>query len=502
MAETEITLGPPGTGKTTALLNKVDEELGRGVPPDRIAYLTFTKQGALEATNRAMEKFKLERRQLPYFRTLHSLCYQALNIATGDVVTTRKLHEFADWAGVKFTGRWTEDGTFSGFEIGDRIMFMENLSRVRMIPLRQQYDMDDDGIPWSEVDRVSRAYRQWKDHHGLLDYTDMLERFLKSNINLRLEVVFDDEAQDQSLLQWAVLRKLSQGARRVCVAGDDDQALYKWAGADVEHLIELPGDERVLNRSWRVPAAIQSVAANVINGVTHRRPKEWNPRPGDGGMVDHLSDFDSFIPGDGSVLILTRNLYLIEEIVKPVLEANGHLYEVNGRSSVPQKILDAIQLWEKLRKGGTVSAVEARAVYEYMSSGKGVARGFKTLPNIPDDQQLNMSDLQIRGGLATTAVWYEALDRVGEREIQYLRSARRQGETLLDKPRIKVSTIHGAKGGEADHVVLMTEIAKRTWRELPLDEDSERRCWYVGITRAKQRLTVVDSTTPRRCPWL
>ena len=58
--KTKIILGPPGTGKTHTLLNRVEEELARGTPPDRIAFLAFTKKAATEARDRAMKKFKLE----------------------------------------------------------------------------------------------------------------------------------------------------------------------------------------------------------------------------------------------------------------------------------------------------------------------------------------------------------------------------------------------------------------------------------------------------------
>jgi DNA helicase-2/ATP-dependent DNA helicase PcrA len=497
----EIILGPPGTGKTTKLLEIVDEELARGVPPDRMCYVTFTRKGAEVAIERAMKKFSLRREQLPYFRTLHSLCYRALGINSGEVMNKQKLLGFADWVGVKITGRWSEDGTFSGFEIGDRIMFMENLARVRMIPLRQQYDLDDDGLPWNLVDRVARAYASYKQKNGLVDYTDMLYNFLRSGINLRLEVVFDDEAQDQSALQWAVLQKLSGKSRRMAIAGDDDQALYKWAGADVDSFVDLQGKVTVLGHSHRVPQLIQGVASGIISGVQHRRPKEWSPRS-HGGTVSYANEFDNVDCSKGNILILTRNIYLLREQIEPALRRSGIIYDYNGHTSVPSGIIDAITHWEKLREGGTITAEQARRVYEYMGSGTGVARGYKKLPQFQDDDHVSLADLQIRGGLLTTDIWHDALDRIPAEEMGYLLAARKRGEKLLAEPRVRISTIHGAKGGEADHVVLLKEIARRTHREMELDEDSERRVWYVGATRARQDLTIVEASTPRECPWL
>ena len=83
-----------------------------------------------------------------------------------------------------------------------------------------------------------------------------------------------------------------------------------------------------------------------------------------------------------------------------------------------------------------------------------------------------------------------------------MRSALARGESPRKRPRIRLSTIHGSKGGEADHVILSTEIAQRTWREMDAQPEDEARVWYVGVTRARERLTIVGATTPRACPWL
>ena len=498
---TEIVLGCPGSGKTTTLLNEVDKELNHDTAPDRIAYVTFTRRAAEEAVTRAQKKFKLSANQMPFFRTLHSLAYRALGLQSSDVVTPAKLRQFADWIGIEVTGRWAEDGSFVGYGEGDRILHMENLARIRMVPLRQLYDVNDDDLPWDKVDYVARGYVAFKKQHNLLDYTDMLSQFLASGINLRLEVVINDEVQDQSKLQWAVVNKLAKKARRMVVAGDDDQALYKWAGADVDSFIDLPGEQRILGLSHRVPRLVQSLAQELIQPVTHRRVKTWKPRPAD-GAVTQVSDFEDADTSGESVLILARNIYILREIVEPALKQRGIIYEYNGHSSVSQSILTAIQDWEALRGGKEVTINQARKIYEWMSSGAGVMRGYKKIPGAADDALVNMTTLIEHYGLRTSYVWYEALDRIPAEEVSYIRVARKQGAKLLGPPNVRISTIHGSKGGEADHVILLKEMARRSYRELEDDEDSERRVWYVGATRARQKLTICEARTQQACPWL
>lgn len=500
--EPEIVLGPPGTGKTTSLLDVVDAELTSGTAPDRIAYLSFTRRAADEAATRACAKFNLERSQLPLFRTLHSLCFTQLGLQRQDILEGKRLREFAEYAGVRITGRRSEDGTMGGFDLGDRVLFMESMARACRKSVREIYNRDHDDLPWSEVDRVVRSLREFKSQQGLMDFTDMLEEFLRSGIRVRIDVLVVDEAQDLSALQWAVIWHLAKDARRVVIAGDDDQAIFVWAGADVDCLIDMSGSVSVLGQSWRVPPVLQSLAGGVIGRVARRRPKAWRPREGATGTVERAAGFEGVDCSGSDILVLARNAHVVDRVVIPELRRQGIVYQKGEHSSVKHSMLVAIQSWERLRRGERALVSEIRVAYSNMSSGRGYKRGNKELPSFDDEEMVSMQDLLERGGLLTTAVWYEAMDRVPREDVNYIRAALQRGERLSEKPRVRVSTIHGSKGGEADHVVLMKEMARRTYREMDNRPDDERRVWYVGITRARERLTVVESRTQQSCPWV
>lgn len=488
----EIVLGPPGTGKTTRLIGMVEAELEAGTPPDRIGYFSFTKKAAREAVTRACERFGLDRKQLPYFRTLHSLCFRAIGMSNADVFDGKNVLEFGDWIGLRLSEtQRLDDTTKFGFTEGDRAMFMENLARVTETPLRQLYDHDPDGLPWSLVERVSRGLAEYKRARNLHDYTDMLQLFVRGGWAPELDVLFVDEGQDLSMLQWRVVDELSRSARRVVIAGDDDQAIYRWAGAAVEHFVRLDGQVSVLGQSWRVPPEVQTVAQEIVGRVRNRREKTWRPAAHAGVVHRSSSVLDTLSTGS-DILVLARNAFSLRAMSNS-LRREGLLFEFRDEPSIPRNILSAVRTWERIRRGEEVSSDDARMVYNMMTAGRGYRRGYKSLPGVPSEQRVTIDWLCQSGGLLTREPWFEALDRVPRDESAYLRSAIQKGERP-DSPRIRLATIHGSKGGEADHVVLLPDMARRTYDEMRRQPEDEARVWYVAATRAKRQLTLVRPT--------
>lgn len=483
----DIILGPPGTGKTETLLREVESLLKQGLAPEEICYVTFTRRAAREAVVRAAEKFGVGEERFRWFRTLHSLCFRVGDYSRGDVLAGRALREFADWSGVEFTpprsATWLD--SWSGPEMGDRIMHLENLARVSGRELRDVYDSTEHDLPWSEVRRVADDLEAFKSARGMVDYTDMLTNFVRGPTpKLGIRALLVDEAQDLSFLQWKVVECLAWAhvdeLRSFIIAGDDDQAIYEWAGAAVDYFIDLRGHTRVLSQSWRVPAAVQEVAAEVIGRVDNRRPKVWRARP-EAGAVVRAVGFDE-VDVEGETLILARNHIWLERDVAPVLRREGIYYSISGESSVSQETLSAVRGWELWRRGEQVPAEVARLLRLWLPpENAGREPGRK-------EALVSAADL----GVQALTPWHQALTRMPQDEVSYILAMRSRGETLQGAPRVRLSTIHGSKGGQADHVVVLTDMSARTAREAECLPDQETRVWYVAVTRARQRLTIVD----------
>jgi DNA helicase II / ATP-dependent DNA helicase PcrA len=494
---TTVLYGPPGTGKTTALLTIVDDSLRDGILPTEIMFIAFTRKAAYEARDRAIERFSLEREKLPWFRTLHSLAFERLGLERRNVLSFGDYIKLANALGLSITVRgYSEDGSMPVMTKGDRLIFMENMARATKQSLREYWEQwPDEDVYWYELERFAKTLSAYKSTYGKHDFTDIITSFIGTAGPIPgVRVMIVDEAQDLSPLQWDMVEVLSTGVERVFIAGDDDQAIFRWAGADVNRFINLEGDRRILSQSHRVPVEIQHLANNIATRITTRVTKTWSPRSA-AGAINYITEIGQTDMSKGTWLLLARNIFLLDNYVHHCMR-EGFLFQCATGGIARSETFRAIATWERLLRGEKVRAVDIKNVYAFMTTKVGVGYGFKKrIDEVNDDRRMDVVELRSKFGLLTLEPWDTALDKLTAEERTYFSTAKERGENINAEPRIRIDTIHGVKGGEADNVVLCSDMALRTYSEFQKNPDDEHRVWYVGVTRAKETLHILQPTT-------
>ena len=498
--------GPPGTGKTTTLLNMLDSALENGVSANTIAFLAFTRKAANEAKERASARFHLDpEKDLFYFRTLHSLALSSSGIRTEQVMGKEHYKELSDLISIPLvSGSTLEDDILDRQANDHPILSLINLARLCKTSLREQYNKTYMVFDWNTVNYVDKCYKEYKQQHELYDFTDMLQCFIdEAEVSCpKFELVFLDEAQDLSPLQWDIAHILDKNAKKMYAAGDDDQAIYRWAGADVEHFITLDGSSETLSQSYRVPRLIHRTAETIVSRINNRYPKRYEPKNED-GSVQHVSRLEDLDVSSGQWLILAQAGYILNPVVD-MLKSSGYLFTHKGHRSISAKISSAVNGWEQMRKGKSITLETVKDIYSFMSTGKRIKRGFKTMSGADDSNLFNMKQLQTEWGLMVgdELIWRDALDRLPEEQRVYITALLRRGEKFNAEPRITISTIHGSKGGESENVVVFTDLSPSADDAMRVGNDDLHRVFYVAVTRAKENLFIVESEDSNRSYYI
>jgi superfamily I DNA/RNA helicase len=482
-----IVLGPPGTGKTTTLLNEVDKYL-KQTDPDKIGYFSFTQKAAYEARDRAMSKFNLSEDDLPYFRTLHSLAFRRLGIKKDEVMQRRHYEDLGKKTSYNLDYHEYDNEHTGLFTTKSDLLRIVQIAKLRGITPEQQFNLKEhtQDITVKQLKQFVSDLNQYKKDYNLIDFTDMITEFVKSDKCPRFDVVFIDEAQDLSNSQWTMAKSIWDKTQDTYIAGDDDQAIFRWAGADVDSFIAQTGRMMRLTQSYRIPQVVHNVAMNIVNRIQNRLPKEWRPKT-QRGLLSYYNDFEQVNMKQGNWLVLARTRFMLNDI-EDKLYSQGLYYENKFKTNKEQDLYKAITDWENVRKGVDINYDQVIRIASYMSPNNYQKEELKYLDK---DSTYNMQDLLSKKGLKTKDVWYNAFDEAPQKKVRYIRRMRENNEKLNSKPRIILSTIHGVKGGEQDNVVLLTDLSRNTQRNYEQNPDDENRLFYVGATRTKNHLHVI-----------
>ena len=516
--ETTI-FGPPGAGKTTKLLELVDEALNNGVSPQRIGFFSFSKAAAEEAKQRAIEKFGFEKNALPWFRTLHSLAFHSLGLRQGQIMGHNDYKKFEDFVGVPFSSysnniqnitgvlwrpkRWREGDQYLNVIMKARCMLKPAFDVYNELPPKEAWKINR-----QQLDVIENAFPKFRKLHGKHDFVALCEQFVEQGYSPEFDLLIIDEAQDLVPLQWEMLKKVMvPRAKRVYYAGDDDQAIYEWMGVDVNQFLNASEDKIILNKSHRITKDALELAKTVSNRITNRQEKEFTFKHENGEVRYHRwmkqIDLEKGKEAGEDWLILCRTNKQVMELGQELRHEGYYFYtEGHGFSTNPD-ILIAASIWLKLIKPkAEITWQELHDLCLRMNPslhpGKERHLLLKRVTATDRDKTFSFGDFvrktQLQGKITPETKWNEIIE-ISEKEWIYLERVRRSGERVLGrkvKPRIRLSTIHKAKGKEADNVILFTSTSKTIEEEQRRNPENEDRVFYVGLTRARRDLHIVE----------
>ena len=276
-----VVIACPGSGKTRALTHRMGYLVLRGVAPEAILGITFTRAAAAEMKARLARLIPPAlARQVRLF-TYHGLAYQIVKAARGrpNVLDERGQKAMA--------GQLLRE-----FELNADQPSVDTLLTDFAFLAGAQVPLDRFRPATCDPDRFRRIwarYGELKAERGLVDFDDLivLARDLlredprrRQGLVAQIRHLLVDEFQDTNALQWDFLQLLIPAGENIMVVGDDDQAIYGWRGASPSFMLDFPrcfpGCAQLrLSRNFRSTAAIVEPAARLIAANARRFAKRF-----------------------------------------------------------------------------------------------------------------------------------------------------------------------------------------------------------------------------------
>ena len=324
-----LVLAGAGTGKTRVITYRMANLIAHGIRPDRILSVTFTNKAAKEMRERALKLIGKQFKLRPIVSTFHSFCVRVLREDIDSLGYPKKfaIYDRSDQESAARTA-------LRDIRLGDGTMKPSDLIN-RISKWKMQGIQDHEASSHVEADfdfLAAMAYKRYQKQLracGAVDFDDLLLLTVKlfkdfPDVLQRHQSKFDhvqvDEYQDTNGVQFQLIESLVKPHRNICVVGDDDQSIYGWRGAEVEHIINFakyfPNTKTVrLENNYRCTDRILECANRLVKHNRLRHDKTLIPHKKSGSQIRLQAFEDETAEAEG---VVQEIAYLISELgVKP-----------------------------------------------------------------------------------------------------------------------------------------------------------------------------------------
>jgi len=293
-----LVLAGAGSGKTRVLTLRMAHLIKNlGVSPKSILGLTFTNKAAAEMRHRLAALIDTKAAKQVTLCTFHSFCMQVLR---AEIQRLGYTHEFTlyDEADVqRLVNLIARDLLDRDGPMPSLAPTIETIASARNKGLLAE-EIPETSSPWhdefarSVYKRLQDSMRAYNavDFDSLLCLTvELFEKFPEALevYQERFRFIMIDEYQDTNPIQYRLATLLTAKYNNLCVVGDDDQSIYGWRGADVQHILDFAQAKTIkLEQNYRSTNTILMAANSIIANNKQRHSKVLWSNKGSGELLE------------------------------------------------------------------------------------------------------------------------------------------------------------------------------------------------------------------------
>ncbi len=556
--------GGPGSGKTTALLDEVEGLLDSGIGVKELLLVSYTRAAATELRDRLGNRLEVEPESLRgNVSTMHAKAYELLKLSRKGVVSESDRKNFCSDRGLEYEDDYKSGGrrvTLST-ALGNKVLetsqwiqrtnknvedwfdvpFTWDVKKVRYPPNLDPRALSGNKYTptWSSGDNrlsIPDLIEDWKKYkldNKIVGFADMLEMVHERELSPRVSNLVVDEFQDITQLQYSIYSQWKSQMDNVIIAGDDDQVVYAWQGADPKLLLnEKIGSDRILNNSYRLPSNVLGVVSRVIGHVEIRQEKNLKPRI-EGGSVEFLQDpsvldlvrrIKKDVEMDkGTLMVLFRARYQMFEFIEEFVKIGIPFAMMTDGNMWTERLTKYVEAVECYKAGENLSGTQVHLLTDILVDSSFGSRKREELfdaienalkkRNTKNKDRIEFPAEFIRKQIPfmpSPDIASEMIRKVSNYQKRCVKSYFEGKYQDIEHERVRVGTIHSSKGREADYVYVSTDLTEKVVEHMsseveggieydpvskivPVLTDSERRVFYVGMSRAREGLVVMEN---------